>query len=85
MTEKANLKTTVQGIKGGDFSPLKEKGCIISYVDKQANLITLDSFQGTGLDYEKREETLITIRRDGKNYFNGTFDELCIALRQGMK
>ena len=74
------LKTTTQGIQGGNFKSEKTGLSLISvYNDDSINSvfdIKVDGYQGQGKDYKQREKALITIYFDDKEYWTGTAEEL---------
>jgi hypothetical protein len=63
-----------QGIKGGNTK--SQKVGYILVLPRENAMITIDAFEGQGLSYKPREQKKILIAADGKNIFEGTFDEL---------
>ena len=78
MNKTASLTLVTQGVKGGNKKEHGQQGLVTVFVgiDKR---ISFDAYQGFGSDYQKREETLITIRDRGE-VFQGTFKELVAKL-----
>lgn len=73
----ATLSLKLRGVKGGEPKWIDKMGsvnCFIDYSDYQK--IYIDSFQGAGDSYKRREESLITIIKDQELIFEGTFTEL---------
>jgi len=72
---KAEINLKYQGIKGGDFKYLPNKGMGVIIIDSDENSIVVDAFSGAGKDYQRREKSLIEIKIGSKS-FNGTIDDL---------
>lgn len=45
------------------------------------DMLIVDNFQGAGPTYKQREEPVITLSKDGKDYFHGTFKELLFRIK----
>lgn len=70
-----NLKT--QGVRGGSPSWSENKGYVAVFIDDTQNRdhIIVDSFEGIGENYKRREQALISIDIYGVTW-EGTKDEL---------
>ncbi|MFK5981496.1 MAG: hypothetical protein QM499_01180 [Flavobacteriaceae bacterium] len=67
------LNINTQGVKGGQTKSFNI-GYLLATFENQR--ISIDNFEGTGNSYKPRKEPLIQIIEDGKNLFEGTFEEL---------
>jgi hypothetical protein len=77
---KSEITIRTQGIKGGN-SKFKNKGSVTLYITDKGQTITdlvidVDSFLGSGMNYKRREKTLINIDFELKTIFTGTIEEL---------
>ena len=81
---KSEITVRTQGVKGGD-AKFTNVGCTTIYATdngqtKSDLAIDVDSFTGSGRDYQRRENTRIDIEFQGKVLFKGTIDELVAKL-----
>jgi hypothetical protein len=75
---KVDIKT--RGVRGGEFSAIKETAHVVVFVDG-ADYISVDSFEGQGNSYKKRNKSQIEIQI-GDAYFKGTAEELYEILKK---
>ena len=82
---KATLEIRTQGVRGGDWTALKQTGATVIRLDYDGtkdSRILIDAFVGQGINYQKRENCLINITDEkGKPVFNGTMNELIAKLK----
>lgn len=81
---KSEITVRTQGVKGGD-AKFTNVGCTTIYATDKGQTksdlaIDVDSFTGSGRDYQRRENTRIDIEFQGKVLFKGTIDELVAKL-----
>jgi hypothetical protein len=81
---KSEITVRTQGIKGGD-AKFTNVGCTTIYATDKGQtrndlVIDLDSFTGSGRDYQRRDNTLINITFEGQPAFNGTIQQLVAKL-----
>lgn len=77
---KSEITVRTQGVKGGD-AKFTNVGCTTIYATDKGQtrndlVIDLDSFTGSGRDYQRRENTLIKITFEGNDAFEGTIQQL---------
>lgn len=78
----SKLSYRVQGVRGGRPQWVENVALLRAFVDSHDNTIGVDAFCGFGNDYRRRDDSKITIQKDGRCWFSGTFDEL-IAILSG--
>ena len=74
----AYINLDIIGVKGGDTKNLPNKGFVRVGIDYSDNYISVDAFQGSGDNYERRETSKITISNGypEKTFHFNSFDEL---------
>lgn len=72
------LSIKTQGIKGGTAHYKENIGFTTAFINDSnvKKLIVVDAFEGHGDTYKQREFCNVRISADGKDLFDGTFDEL---------
>jgi hypothetical protein len=78
MTSKVEIKS--RGIRGGDYSPIKETGNAVTFIDG-TNYISVDSFEGQGASYKRRNKAEIEIKL-GDVHWKGTANDLYELLKK---
>lgn len=76
MSAKVEIKT--KGVRGGEFSAIKETAQAVVFVDDSI-FISVDSFEGQGKTYKRREKAEIYIGLKNGNWI-GTAEELDVIL-----
>ena len=77
---KSEITVRTQGIKGGK-AKFESKGSVTVFATDRGQttndlIIDIDSFTGSGRDYQRRENTQINIEFEGKTLFVGTIEQL---------
>jgi hypothetical protein len=81
---KSEITVRTQGVKGGN-AKFTNVGCTTIYATDKGQtrndlVIDVDAFVGSGVSYQRRENTLINITFEGQNVFNGTIQQLVAKL-----
>ena len=81
MSAKVEIKT--RGVKGGEFSQIKETAEVVVFVDDEI-FISVDSFEGQGKTYKRRDKAEIHIGLKNSNWI-GTIEELEVLINASKK
>lgn len=83
MQSKVSIKTQS---KSGNYSPQfkDDIGYVSVFVDSSKDYVIVDAFKGEGREYQRREVSLISIFKDGKEVWSGPFAHLCDHLRNDL-
>ena len=76
---KLSIKTQS---KSGNHDPkLKtDIGYVTVFIDSDRDYVIADAFMGQGKNYQRREVSLLSLYKDGREVFTGSFTELCNLL-----
>jgi len=78
----ANIQTTTQGVKGGKTH--KQRSSYTSIEIDNTHEISMDCFEGTGTDYKRREQTVISIKNlETGKHINLTPADLNLIIENG--
>ena len=83
---KSEICVRTQGIKGGN-PKFENKGTATLYITDEGQersdlLIDVDSFVGQGINYKRRDQTLINIRYKNEIIFNGNIETFVKQLKK---
>ena len=79
--EKLSLK--IQGVKGGNPTWKEDTGYIAAFIGGNTNYILIDAFQGTGVNYKRRDQNIIRIFTGEKEFEFKNFDAFAKTLELG--
>jgi hypothetical protein len=75
-----NLEVKVQGVRGGTPQFLRV-GYVNIFMCHPEDFVLVDSFEGQGDTYQRREQVLVKIVGNGEILFEGTKQELFEKLK----